>query len=263
MTRQTGGSGRSGSADLVRPQKMADIVARRIRQMIARGELREGDWLPTEPDLMARFGVSRPTLREAFRLLEGDSLIRIRRGPPGGARVTVPGPEAAAPLFGLLLTLSGTTVNDVYEARMVIEPPAARRLAEQGASEDHDALAQEVEKVRAALEEGDAFGRETVRFHERVVELAGNHTLAAVIGTLGEVITRHIEHAYSDAPDSPDEVARRNRRALRAYERLVQLVRTRDGDAVEEFWHKHMVTARSYLLKDTRAAQTQVLDVLG
>ena len=77
----------------VRPQKMADMVAGRIRQMIARGEITDGEWLPTEPELMEQFGVSRPTLREAFRLLESDSLVTIRRGPPGGARVTVPGPE--------------------------------------------------------------------------------------------------------------------------------------------------------------------------
>jgi DNA-binding FadR family transcriptional regulator len=242
---------------------MADIVAKRIRQMIARGELSEGDWLPTEPELMTRFGVSRPTLREAFRLLEADSLIRIRRGPPGGARVTVPGPEAAAPMFGLLLTLSGTTVNDVYEARMVIEPPAARRLAEHGTDEDHEQLADEVEKARAALDESDAFGRETVRFHQRMVELAGNHTLAVVIGTLSEVITQHIDAVYHEGAETLDEIAKRQRRALRAYERLVALVRTRDGAAAEEFWAKHMRAARSYLLKDTKAAQTQVLDVLG
>ncbi len=107
--------------------KMADMVAGRIRQMIARGELTDGEWLPTEPELMAQFGVSRPTLREAFRLLEADSLVTIRRGPPGGARVTVPGPEASAAQFGMLLTLTGTTLKDVYEARAVIEPAAARR----------------------------------------------------------------------------------------------------------------------------------------
>ena len=70
----------------VRPQKMADMVANRIRGIIARGELQDGEWLPTESELMGQLGVSRPTLREAFRLLEADSLVTIRRGPPGGAR---------------------------------------------------------------------------------------------------------------------------------------------------------------------------------
>ena len=92
MTRPVGARSFSTNDYRVRPQKMADMVAGRIRQMIARGELTDGEWLPTEPELMERFGVSRPTLREAFRLLESDSLVTIRRVPPGGARVTVPGP---------------------------------------------------------------------------------------------------------------------------------------------------------------------------
>ena len=96
MTRPVGARSFSTNDYRVRPQKMADMVAGRIRQMIARGELTDGEWLATEPELMEQFGVSRPTLREAFRLLESDSLVTIRRGPPGGARVTVPGPEAAA-----------------------------------------------------------------------------------------------------------------------------------------------------------------------
>lgn len=250
------------SRDAVRPQKMADIVAARIRQMIARGELREGDWLPTEPDLMIRFGVSRPTLREAFRLLEADSLISIRRGPPGGARVHLPGPEAAAPIFGLLLTLQGTTLSDVYEARRVIEPPAARRLAEDGSDADHDELAAELDKVKAALDEPTTFAMETVRFHQRIVELAGNRTLATVIGMLEEIMSRHIAALYDEPSGTAEGMRARNRRAVRAYERLVELVRARNGDAAEEFWRKHMESAGRYIFASKRALQ-QVVDVLG
>jgi DNA-binding transcriptional regulator YhcF (GntR family) len=72
----------TGNHARVRPMKMSDQVAGQIRRMIARGELVDGDWLPPEAELIERFGVSRPTLREAFRLLEGDSLVTIRRGPP-------------------------------------------------------------------------------------------------------------------------------------------------------------------------------------
>jgi len=249
--------------DSVRAKKMADIIADRIRQQIARGELTEGDWLPTEPELMERFEVSRPTLREALRLLEADSLVRIRRGPPGGARVHIPGPEAAAPIFGLLLTLNGTTVHDVYGAQAVIEPPAVRKLAELGSDLDHDALERAAERVAMALQ-GDnvPFGLATVRFHQRLVELAGNQTLSLVIALLGEVMSRHLSAAYAESRLSPIELASRNRRALRAYQKLVRLVRSRDGEAAEAFWIEHMRAARGYLFKDARAAHKQVIDIL-
>ena len=252
----------SGNGVPVRPKKMADIVAGRIRRMIARGEVTDGEWLPTEPALMAEFGVSRPTLREAFRLLEADSLVSIRRGPPGGARVTIPGPEAAANQFGMLLTLSGTTLADLYEARMTIEPAAARAIAERGTNADRKQLAELLEQVRAAADADQSVDRMIVRFHQSLVELSGNKTLATVTGMLNEIITRHIEQVFADTHEPAEDVAANTRRALRAYERLVELVDARDGEAAEKFWIKHMKAARPYVLKGGTRGATQVVDLL-
>src|SRR2546423_893707 len=70
----------------VRVPKTAELVARALRRQIIRRELGQGEALPSESALMEQFGVSRPTLREAFRLLESESLIEVRRGVRGGAR---------------------------------------------------------------------------------------------------------------------------------------------------------------------------------
>ena len=229
------------------------MVAGRIRQMIARGELIHGEWLPTEPELMEQFGVSRPTLREAFRLLEADSLVTIRRGPPGGARVTVPGPEAAAAQFGMLLTLTGTTLKDVYEARIVMEPAAARLLAENGSTADRKQLAAALDQVRESI------GRMTTAFHQSVVELSANKTLTAVVGMLTEIINRHIERTFTETTRAPEEIVADNRRALRSYEKLVTLINARDGDGAEKHWAKHMRAVRQYLIPD---ADTRIVDLL-
>src|SRR6476661_7873987 len=79
-----------------RVPKMAELVAAQLRRKIVRGELAEGEALPAESALMAEFAVSRPTLREAFRVLESESLISIRRGARGGARVQLPNGNVAA-----------------------------------------------------------------------------------------------------------------------------------------------------------------------
>src|SRR5690606_34627699 len=70
--------------------KMAETVAAQLRKMIVRGELKEGDRLMSEAELMAQFGISRPTLREAIRILESESLLTITRGSREGARVNKP-----------------------------------------------------------------------------------------------------------------------------------------------------------------------------
>ena len=94
----------------VRSPKTAELVAGTLRRMVVDGQLKEGDFLPNEAELMAHFGVSRPTLREAVRVLESERLVEVRRGSRTGARVRVPGPEIVARPAGLLLELSGPVV---------------------------------------------------------------------------------------------------------------------------------------------------------
>ncbi|RNL61381.1 FadR family transcriptional regulator [Nocardioides marmoriginsengisoli] len=229
--------------------------------MIATGELNDGDWLPPEAELVTSFGVSRPTLREAFRLLEADGLVEIRRGPPGGARVTTPGPERAAGLFGLILTLSGTTLADVYQARMAIEPPAVRRVAEAADPEAVSRLDEVVGELRRAVGDLDAFAESSATFHHELVRLGGNQTLSAVVRLLTEIGTRHLalvldEHARTSTEHRTDEL-----RAIRSYERLLDLVRAGRADDAEAFWRRHMQAALTYF--GSPGAARQVLDVIS
>ena len=69
---------------VVRAPKTGELIATHLRRQIVRGELRPGETLPAESQLMEQFGVSRPTLREAFRILESEPLISVRRGSRGG-----------------------------------------------------------------------------------------------------------------------------------------------------------------------------------
>ncbi len=86
-----------------RVPKTAELVARHIRSQIVRSELQLDDALPSESSLMEQFSISRPTVREAFRILESEGLITVRRGARGGARVQVPSTEVAANYAGLVL----------------------------------------------------------------------------------------------------------------------------------------------------------------
>jgi len=113
----------------LRVPKTAELVAAELRRRIVEGELQEGDALPPESSLRETFGVSRPTLREAFRVLESEGLIEVHRGARGGARVRVPNEAAAARYAGLVLEHRGTTIADVCAVRTVIEPVCAAMVA--------------------------------------------------------------------------------------------------------------------------------------
>jgi GntR family transcriptional repressor for pyruvate dehydrogenase complex len=69
---------------VMRAPKTGELIATHLRRQIVRGELLPGETLPAESQLMEQYGVSRPTLREAFRILESETLISVRRGSRGG-----------------------------------------------------------------------------------------------------------------------------------------------------------------------------------
>ena len=158
----------------IRVPKTAELVAAELRRKIVRGELAEGDALPSEAALMAEFAVSRPTLREAFRVLESESLISIRRGARGGARVQLPNGNVAASYAGLVLEYRGTTLQDVYDARTFIEAPCAALLAQRRTEQDLAHLKQAVAQAEQLMDDPQAFILAHMEFHALVVELAGN-----------------------------------------------------------------------------------------
>ena len=75
---------------LVRAPKTSELIAAQLRRQIVRGTVKPGEKLPPESQLMEQFGVSRPTIREAFRILETERLIVVRPGSRGGAQVVAP-----------------------------------------------------------------------------------------------------------------------------------------------------------------------------
>ena len=232
----TESGGRGGGR--VRVPKTAELVAARIRRQIIRGEVEEGDALLPEAELMAEFGVSRPTLREAFRILESESLISVTRGSRGGARVHPPDIRVAARYAGLYLQYAGVTLEDVQDARIVIEPPAARRLAERKDAKAIARLRALTEEEATVLEDAHAFAELSTRFHELVMELAGNQTMAMVVGMLHDIVETHAESSMARNLN-----VAATRRAVRSHEKLVGLIEAGDADGAEAHWRRHVQKA--------------------
>jgi len=151
----------------LREPKMADRVATVLRRMFIRGEITEGTMLPPESELMERFGVSRPTLREAFRVLESESLIQVQRGVRGGARVTRPRRETLARYAGLILEYEGVRVKDVYDARVTLEVP----MVEQLAKDRNPKVIAELEQIVRRLEAGQVKLDDAIQCYERGAQL--------------------------------------------------------------------------------------------
>ena len=148
----------------------------------------QGDALPSESELMAQFGVSRPTLREAFRVLESESLIAIRRGARGGARVQPPGREVAARYAAFTLEYRGVTLRDVYDARVALEVPSVGKLALDRTDADLAVLDRGADRQESVAEDAHESIRLHGDFHTLLVRLAGNQTLTLLNEMLHDIV---------------------------------------------------------------------------
>ena len=231
---------------VVRAPKTAELVAQHLRRQIVSGAMVEGEALPPESALMQMFSVSRPTLREAFRVLEAEQLLSIRRGAHGGARVHRPDPDVVARYAGLVLEFEGTTLNDVYLARTAVETPCAELLARERTDDD-------LEQLWASIHEAESFGDDYVRlihhhteFHALVVDLAGNNTLRLINRVLRQIIDvanwRRVEQGLGQ-----DATVEAFRHGVKAHRKLVQLIERRDEAGARRIWTKHLVEANEYL----------------
>ena len=238
---------------LVRAPKTAELIATLYRRQIVRGTLRPGDTLPPEQQLMAQFGVSRPTLREAFRILEAENLISVKRGSRGGARVTQPSLSVAARYVGLLLQVQGTTIADVYEARMILEPACARLLARHRTEADLADLDECIGELRGVLEAGAPeparWSSLTYRFHELIMQRCGSKTLAVQGGVLQDIVETHVTIALTRRV-AEDETLSTFRRTIRSYAKLVELLEKQDAAGAECHWRAHMEAAGQRLLRE-------------
>ena len=230
----------SGRLEGVRVPKTAELVAGMIRRQIVLGRLAENDILPPESTLMQEFAVSRPSLREAVRILEAEGLITIHRGARGGARVLAPSADVAARYAGLLLQNRGTPLSDVLDARIIVESPAARMLAER---RDHRKVAKHLESVIASFDPNVPGSFD--RFNAALIESTESPTLILLAGML-----EHIGHAaalnYARSRGTDLALAEKTRKA---WTKVIAHISEGDADSAEARWRAYLTASGEVLTK--------------
>jgi DNA-binding FadR family transcriptional regulator len=241
--------------------KAAEIAAAELRRQIVTGRLRPGDKLHPESILQTEFNISRPTLREALRLLESESLITISRGKHGGARVISLDLGAAARQVGVFLQIGGTTLHDVWLARTVIEPPAAALLA---AIRNPVALAEleaNIEEARvAAKNDLLRYADLSAEFSLLITKHCGNKTLHLLASLIYDIIRKQHEHVTARTL-SKASVDKLRQESIRSRVKALSLLRAGKATALETFWRSHLEHMRDLVLATYKGSAT--IDVLN
>ena len=225
------------------PTKASLAIAAGFRARIARGDLRAGEPLPVESELMDELGVSKGVVREALRILETEGLVEVRRGLGGGPRVRHPSISEAAQAIGVYLQIGDVPVTDVWATRDRIIGGAVERLALRGAEADLGPVDAGVRALAAAVGDFDAYHPQLLDVGERTVLAAGSATEHVIVASLRHVIAAELEAATRAVVDVDHAVAveetvvrawtealdhvrrHRPRAARRAYDRQADIVR--------------------------------------
>jgi GntR family transcriptional repressor for pyruvate dehydrogenase complex len=184
--------------------KNYELVLSRVEADLAAGRLRLGGRLPGERTLAEQLGISRPSVREAIRVLEAMGVVRTATGsgPDAGAVIVA---EPASPLTSLLrlhLATNHLPMGDIVQTRVLLESWAAREAAGRRPREDELAKAQE---LLDTMDDPDLtperFHLLDAEFHVALSALAGNVLLAAVMSSLRSAIHGYVLAAVPNLPD--------------------------------------------------------------
>ncbi len=229
------------SSDGTGPQssKMAASIATEIRIEIATGKIGEGDLLPPMPELVNRFGVSRPTMREALRILEMEGLVDLRTGSRNGARVFEPTTEKAAHLAGVVLESAQTRMGDVAEAQRLIEPAVMGLAATRIDQRTLSTLSECVQVLKGTVDDTPAFVKYFEDLERQAFSAVRNPAISVGIEVIMWVADR-CRTALTVSALSLPQVTGSNRRTCRSFEGFIEAAKRSDGEAAAEIWAKHL-----------------------
>jgi GntR family transcriptional repressor for pyruvate dehydrogenase complex len=226
-----------GNADspesLGRIPKVSEVLAERLRARIFGEGLQPGDALSSEPELIARYGVARATVREALRLLEADGLIEIRRGRGGGNIVREPDLAHSTRAIAFMLTMRQSTLRTLFDFRLLIEPAAARAAAHSSTIDERNQL------VALADDKWQPNLGPSVDFHNAIGAYSHNDLVQVSIATMAHEFSWH-------APGeglAPSEAAK----TIRAHRAIAHAIRDGDGERAHQAMCRHIEGFRTLL----------------
>ena len=152
-----------------RRKKAYEEVAEAIRGQVLTGLLEQGQQLPPERELAENYGVSRVVVREAIRTLELAGILRVQKGAGGGTFVCRDLEKPLITSLQNLLAGGDITLNDLFEMRLLLEPPAAALAAQRGRPAGLDRLAETLRQANEYRDDSQALRTYNLEFHRRLV----------------------------------------------------------------------------------------------
>jgi DNA-binding FadR family transcriptional regulator len=213
----------------VRARRTFEAVVAQIADAIRTGELHRGDRLPSERLLAERMEVSRPTLREALRVLAQAGVVEVRPGAAGGTFVVS---DAIPPALVEQTESRLAGIPAVLEARRAIEPMVAKLAARHATADDLAAMRRIVERQREALDDWARITQLDNRFHREMARATKNPVIVSLMASLA----RQLEIARATRMRRTIPAAK----AVRVNEETIDAIESGDEARIDRVMDRHL-----------------------
>lgn len=174
-------------------------VIERITEAILAQELKPGDFLPTETELVANLGASKTSVREAIKMLQAQGVVDVRRG--RGTKINENlGSNIITPLIYQLLLTSGT-IQEIIDFRMMFEEAYTIMAMDHATSEDISRIAATIDDLETVITENRQTAVEDLAFHMEILRSTHNPLVIRVGETVMKLFKASIGYAVEQHPE--------------------------------------------------------------
>jgi len=244
----------------VQPVRAYERIVEQVEDAMARGELKPGQRLPSERELVTQFAVSRSTVREALRVLASNGVVRSRPGDPRGPEVLAFSTNGLAKQMTRLTRSDQLSLAELLAFRMILDGSANLLAAQLRSPEQLLEMESTISDMRGAIDVGyEAFSEADMAFHDSVARASRNALIQVCVEVVRGVVLSLVSDKIKGSRNGKDLM----RRSLRHHEEVLVAVRAGDGHAAARLARQNLYDYYAgYVPKAERAPLTTLLDSL-
>lgn len=221
---------------------ITELVVQRIKELLARGDLKAGSRLPPERELADMLNISRPSLRTALKALSVMGIIRAKPG--AGTYIAESLPEVFTEPMHFMTLINNTSVEELFEARRIIESGLAELAAERASPDDIQALVKEIECMRATIDDPESFLKHDVRFHQVMAHTANNKLMGGIMDTIAQLLFHIRRQSVASASDLDE--------ALEWHQKIVEAIRKHEPRRAKDMLSGHLRAAQEAWTRENK-----------
>ncbi|MCX7786675.1 MAG: FadR family transcriptional regulator [Spirochaetes bacterium] len=210
-------------------EQLSAVVAKQIKDLIREQRLKPGDKLPNEMELSELFGVSRPTIREAMKSLISQNVVSIRRGRGTFVSET---PGIVSDPLGFDFIHSADLQIALIEARLIIEPGAARLAARNAEQKDIEIMERLLKEMEESIQMHHVRITKELEFHRSISRATKNPVIVRIV----PVIMEAIQKTYREAPRTPED----HQQALEEHRWVLEAIRSHNPEEAYKAMRHHL-----------------------